>query len=375
MRPGRAVLSGQALFARIAPLAVRRHVPLLAIRLADLERIAWKEGRSEARRVQRRARELFASGVAARIREADLIAHDRSSETFAIALAARGRLGEGSLLPEDCRAALERAAAAFAALPFHVQTGWTLVSGARHDLSAELAIALERGLRERQRLDFFSPIAHEMRTPLTAIRGYLETLLEERTDAATMRRFLETARGETLRLGRLIDGMFAVSLLDAEPAGNGNPSQRRARTLPQGALDHAVAALLPTIRRRGIRLDRAQMPVTPVAANLDHLVQVFVNVVGNAVEHGRDGGSIAIEGERRGDAIEISVDDDGPGIPEREREAVFDFGYRTAHAGPGTGLGLAVVRRLLEHAGGSAWASSSSLGGARITIRLPIATG
>ena len=78
---------------------------------------------------------------------------------------------------------------------------------------------------------------------------------------------------------------------------------------------------------------------------------------------------MTIWGARLANDVEIGVDDDGPGIPADERESVFTFGYRARSAG--TGLGLAVVRRLLEHVGGSACATESPLGGARIVIRIP----
>jgi signal transduction histidine kinase len=340
---------------------------LLVVRLTELERVAWRDGRASARRLERRARELFLSNVAARMRRADLLAHDAHSEFFAIALAARRR-GRGTPLPADCRSALARAEESLQALSAATETGWTLMNATR-DFAANLRVALRRGESERQRLDFFSPIAHEMRTPLTAIRGYLETVLDESLDASTTRRFLETARGEALRLGRLIDGMFAVSLLDLE---YGAPKRERDETLPQTAVDRAIAALMPRVRERRANIECAVLPAVPVAATFDHLVQVFVNVIGNAVEHGKERGRVVIAGVQHGRALEITVDDDGPGIALGERDAVFDFGYRSpaAAASTGSGLGLAVVRRLLERTCGTIAATSSPLGGARFVIRL-----
>lgn len=362
----RRVLSGERLCARLAPALARGGVPLLVLRLNELERVAWRDGRASARRLERRAREAFASNVAARIRKGDLLAHDRHSEFFAIALAARRR-GRGATLPADCRGALARAAESLRTLPFGLETGWTLMRFPA-DFERDLRVALQRGETERQRLDFFSPIAHEMRAPLTAIRGYLETVLDESLDARQIRRFLETARGEALRLGRLIDGMFAVSLLDLE---YGNGRNERCGTIPQAAIDRAIAVLMPRIRERGASIECAPLPAVAVAATFDHLVQVFVNVIGNAVDHGLDRGRIVVAGAQQGPMLEITVDDNGPGIPPDERDAVFELGYRSAAAAStGTGLGLAVVRRLLERTCGSVAASGSPLGGTRIVIRL-----
>ncbi|MGH7684118.1 MAG: sensor histidine kinase, partial [Vulcanimicrobiaceae bacterium] len=216
--------------------------------------------------------------------------------------------------------------------------------------------------------DFFSPIAHEMRTPLTAIRGYLETVLGESLDASTTRRFLETARAEALRLGRLVDGMFAVSLLDLEYRAE---AKRSRGVLTQAAVDRAIAALMPRIRERGTNIECKPLPAVRVAATFDHLVQIFVNVLGNAIDHGAACGRVVISGVKQKRAIEITIDDDGPGIAAGEREAVFELGYRSpSAASTGSGLGLAVVRRLLERTCGSIVASASPLGGARFVIRL-----
>ena len=362
----RKLLSGERLCARLAPALAREGVPLLVLRLTELERVAWREGRASARRLERHAREAFLSNVAARIRRADLLAHDRHSQFFAIALAARRR-GRGAPMPADCRSALARAAESLRTLPVALETGWTLMRSSA-DFDGDLRVALQRGECERQRLDFFSPIAHEMRAPLTAIRGYLETVLEEPLDAPQLRRFLETARGEALRLGRLIDGMFAVSLLDLE---YGNATNKGGATMPQAAVDHAIAVLMPRIRERRASIECAPLPAVAVAATFDHLVQVFVNVIGNAIDHGLDCGRIVVAGVQQGRALEITVDDNGPGIPVNERDAVFQLGYRSAAAAStGTGLGLAVVRRLLERTCGSVAASGSPIGGTRIVIRL-----
>lgn len=363
----RRLLTGERLCARLAPALARGQIPLLVMRLTELERVAWREGRASARRLERRAREAFEANVSAKIRRTDLVAHDRHSQVFAIALAARRR-GRGAPLAEDCRRALARAATSLRTLSFGIETGWTLMRTAE-DLEGDLRVALQRGESERQRLDFFSPIAHEMRAPLTAIRGYLDTVLDESLDAAKARRFLETARGEALRLGRLIDGMFAVSLLDLDYGGSKSGARG---TIPQAAVDRAVAVLMPRIRERRTSIECEGLPALPVAATFDHLVQVFVNVIGNAIEHGLDCGRIVIAGVRQLRALEITVDDDGPGIPVAERDAVFELGYRSpaAAASTGTGLGLAVVRRLLERTCGSITASGSPLGGTRIVIRL-----
>ena len=220
-----------------------------------------------------------------------------------------------------------------------------------------------------RRLIRLEDMVHEMRTPLTAIRGYLETALDERLDAATSRRFLEVARNETMRLGRLIDGMVSVSLLDVDYRAG----PRSGGVMAQAALDRALDALVPRICERRTTIRRDAIPAMRVACAFDHLVQVFVNVIGNAIDHGGDSGTVQIAAEPHPRTLQIAVDDDGPGIPTELREAVFEFGYRAHSSGAqrsGSGLGLAVARRLLERTGGRIWATTSMLGGTRIVIQL-----
>jgi signal transduction histidine kinase len=368
--PVRRTLTANALAGRLAPVLERRHVPLLAIRVPELERVAWREGRTAARRLERRAREAFARIAVEGLRAGDLSAHDRNTEVFSIALTAPTRGGDDVALPDDCRAALARATSALSRLlSVPLESGWTLVTRAAggEGLGADLRAALERGARERQRYDFFSTVAHEMRAPLTAIRGYLETLLDEPLEERRRRRFVEIARGETLRLGRLIDGMFTISLLDADHAWEAQ-TQRGEATALRAATAAALAALGPRIIQRRARVAPPRLPHVGVAIACDHLVQVLVNVVGNALDHGREGVRVAIGGSKRGDAVRLWVDDDGPGVPASEREAIFTFGYRARSAG--SGLGLGVVRRLLERTGGDVYATDSELGGTRIVIGL-----
>ena len=368
----RRLLTAATLADRLSVLARDKHVPLLALRVADLERIAWREGRVCARRFERRAREAFARFAREGMRAADLPAHDWGSEIFAIALVASARRDGAAALPPDCRSTLTRTACALRRLvPLSLETGWTLVTGSVPDggtLEKVLQSALQRGELERQRYDFFAGVAHEMRTPLTAIRGYLETMLEKSVPPRHTRRFVEIARNETLRLGRLIDGMFEISLLDVD-AYRRNGTSGKNNAAIRTALDSALSALGPHIRERRAQITLGSIPQVNARIAPDHLVQILINVIGNALDHGREAGRIAIHvfGDAR--TMQVAIEDDGPGVPACERDAIFTFGYRARSSG--TGLGLALVRRLLERAGGEVYASDSSLGGVRIVISLP----
>jgi signal transduction histidine kinase len=348
-------------------------VPLLVVRLRDLERIAWREGRAAARSVERRSLRSFMQTASRALRATDILAHDDESEDFLAALISPNRRTGSVATPTDCRATLARLASAMeGAGGMRVETGWTVLHGAPADSRLTLAIesALERGARERERYAFFSIIGHELRTPLTSIRGYLETLLEEENlDPGTTRRFLEVARLEATRMGRLVDGMFDISMLDLRAESAYLESCELMETIGS-----ALNVLAPAAAERGTSLTQFAAPRYEVAVAYDRLIQIIINIVENAIKHGVDGGRIYVSATAL-DAryVEMRVDDDGPGIPADEREHVFTLARRGANArSRGSGLGLAVVRLMLERVGGEVDVTSSLLGGAQFRVRLPL---
>ncbi|MBD5605788.1 MAG: HAMP domain-containing histidine kinase [Candidatus Eremiobacteraeota bacterium] len=378
MRPrnaanGLAASDVAALATRLRAACADAPVPLLVVRVRDLERIAWREGRAAARALERRSLRTFVTTAARTLRSDDLLAHDVDREDFVAALVSRARAGAVAT-PGDCRAALARLASAMeCGGELEVETGWTMLASVGPDdrLVAAISSALERGARERERYAFFSTIGHELRTPLTSIRGYLETLLGEDLDAATTRRFLEIARDEALRLGRLVDGMFDVSMFDLRSG-----SARAESSALEDALEAAIAAVTPLAAASGARIVRLGSVAGDVAMDGDRLAQTLINVFENAIKHGRPGGvafvSVAASDER---FVDVRIDDDGPGIDPLERDDVFALGRRGASArGPGSGIGLAIVRLMLERIGGDIELGESAFGGARFTIRLPRAS-
>lgn len=361
-----------ALVRRLRSVSTTSPVPLLVVRLRDLERIAWREGRAAARAVERRSLRSFVEMARRSLRASDVLGHDDESEDFLAALISPTRHHGSVATPTDCRATLARLASAMeVAGGLRVETGWTLLEGVDGDTRLQRAIesALERGERERERYDFFSTIGHELRTPLTSIRGYLETLLEDDLDPATMRRFLEVARMEAMRMGRLVDGMFEVSMIDLR-AG----IQHGESCMLGASISAAIDAVAPIAAARRVDLARLASAAYEVAIDADRLTQILINIVENAIKHGREGGRVDVSVATL-DAryLEIRVDDDGPGVDRNEREAIFSLARRGANArARGNGLGLAVVRLMLERIGGEADVAESLLGGAQFRVRLPL---
>ena len=366
------MIDPQTLHERLEPIAAVTPIPLLALRVVELERVAWREGRPAAKRLERRAARALGDAARTTLRRRDILAHAQESDTFLAVLAAPTREGGASATAGDCRAALARLASRLEhALGSAIETGWTLLErGTERSIGACIAEALGRGSRERERFDFFSAIGHELRTPLSSIRGYLETLLDDRLEPAVQRRFVEIAYTESLRLGRLVEGMFEVSLLD-QSAFNG-----RATSDPHAGIATALGVVCPLAERRGTTIQTALAPCGPVEIATDRLVQVLINVLENAVKHGREAGKIVLALRCDGPRVaRIAVDDDGPGVSEDDRECIFEFLRRGRTVATGTGIGLAVVRMILERHGGSIDVGHSSLGGASFAMTIPIHEG
>jgi signal transduction histidine kinase len=343
-------------------------VPLLVFRLPALERTAWRRGLRAARSVERRAAQAFAAAAGRVLRVVDLTAHDGGSDAFVAALIGPARAGHRTAAPIDVRSALARIAAGIEARTrLEVETGWTRydVRSAR-GIEAALERALVRGAQERERYAFFSAVGHELRTPLASIRGYLETLLADDADAGTRRRFVKIAHGEALRLTRLLEGMFEISLLDLS-----RPLPARAGGRLDTALRGALDACASRAAERGVTLHAAPTGAHVTAIDGDRLTLVLINLIDNAIKHGRRNGraeiAARIDSPR---AITVTIDDDGPGIRPEERERVFALGERGPTAAAGSGIGLALVRLLLERAGGRVEIGSSPLGGARFAVTL-----
>jgi signal transduction histidine kinase len=358
-----------ALYKPIAAALDRGPVPLLALRLPEFERIAWRVGKRAALRLERTTIAAFVQSARSVLRVGDLNGHDPGSDVFAIAMTARSRESRGPS-PVDIRAVLERVAAAISLrCELRVETGWTMLSrlDPHADLERDISIALERGARERERYEFFSAIGHELRTPLTSIRGYLETLLDDETDPETARRFLETVRREALRMGRLLDGMLEFSLLDLSSEALAARSCDLASQLLA-----AYEVVRPQAQSRNVRVEVGASPQAAVAIDPDACLQLLVNLLDNAIKYGGDGGLVRIAARLHADEAIVSVDDDGPGIAPHERESIFGLRVRGASAGmrAGTGIGLAIVKMIAERAGGGIRVMESPLGGARFEITL-----
>jgi two-component system, OmpR family, phosphate regulon sensor histidine kinase PhoR len=220
--------------------------------------------------------------------------------------------------------------------------------------------------RRRLARAVLATVGHELRTPLTSIRGYIETLLEGEFDAPTARRFLETARRETLRLGRLVDGMLEFSMLDLSATA----SQAICNVVEQ--IRATVDLVAPMAAARRITIVCNVPPSAPARVDGDACVHALANLVENAVKYGRAGGTVHVSCHRGKHFVAIAVEDDGCGVAPGARETIFELGVRGDSSElPGNGIGLAVVKAIAERACGDVRVEPSSLGGARFVLRFP----
>jgi two-component system sensor histidine kinase GlrK len=224
---------------------------------------------------------------------------------------------------------------------------------------------------EQQKNRFLRQVSHELKTPLTALREGAELLSEEVVGKLTpeQREIAEILRHNSVELQKLIEDLLSFGA-----------SQFRKVTVDLGPVDvrEVIGRVAEdqrlAIRARGLTLDIAAEDVM-IPADSEKLRVVLDNLLSNAVKFSPPGGSIGIRARYDGDALEIDVTDQGPGVSPEERTRIFDPFYqgRQAGAGPlrGTGIGLSVVKEYVFAHGGSVEVVDSA-GGAHLRIRVPL---
>ncbi|HLZ28356.1 MAG TPA: ATP-binding protein [Chloroflexota bacterium] len=226
---------------------------------------------------------------------------------------------------------------------------------------------------DRLKSEFLTVVSHELQTPLTAIKGALELVLDDDTGqlSRVQRRFLETIDRNTTRLVGLVGDLLDLSRLEAgrvelEPQPLDTPS------LVRGAL--AAVSNLFEARGTDLRLDVPES-VPPILGDRRRVEQILTNLLANAAKYTPAGGIVEVAASSVNGHVSLSVTDTGPGVPEAERDIVFDKFYRGRHAQQqgeaGSGLGLAIVRSLVDLHGGSVRIEDGMPRGARFVVELP----
>ena len=226
----------------------------------------------------------------------------------------------------------------------------------------EQAVALRR--------EFTGNVSHEMKSPLQVIGGYAELMESGMVAPEDVPRFAGLIRSESQAMRELIDDVLSLSRLDERAEGSRVPidleglCRRSAQRLEAAASERGVSVRL--LLRRDIE----------VLGDPAMIEQMVYNLVSNAIKYNREGGLVLLQLESDAGSALISVEDEGPGIPEELRERVFERFFRVdasrSRDTGGTGLGLAIVKHVAESQGGSVAVGKSHLGGAAFTVRLPL---
>lgn len=279
-------------------------------------------------------------------------------------------------VPGETRATLAVTGGGDVALRVHLNP--VAISGGRGVLAAfEDLSALEQA--DAIRRDFVANVSHELRTPLTALVGFIETLKgPARDDAAARERFLSVMEAEAARMIRLVNDLLSLSRVEAEER------RRPADLVDLSAVLHkAVLAQTSAAQAAGVRLQLQGAEASlMVRGDADQLMQVFLNLVENAIKYGASGKTVDLRVQRmarepvlKGAAFQVEVADRGEGIDPIHLPRLTERFYRVdthrSRAQGGTGLGLAIVKHIVNRHRGRLKIESVPKKGSRFMVILP----
>ncbi len=232
----------------------------------------------------------------------------------------------------------------------------------------DMAAALEQSEQARRR--WVADISHELRTPLTVLRGELEALqdgIRPLTRAA-----VDSLFGDVMRLNRLTEDLYQLALSD-----QGALTYRKRLTDPVAILKEDLAALMPEFTKKQLSVQLIDNTPGPISlyADADRLSQLFRNLLNNSANYTDSSGRVQITVAKKANTLLIDIADSAPGVPEQERDKLFDRFYRvessrSRHHG-GAGLGLAICSNIVAAHNGVIQTRASALGGLAIHIEFP----
>jgi signal transduction histidine kinase len=226
-------------------------------------------------------------------------------------------------------------------------------------------------LLNRAKSEFVSIVSHEFRTPLTGIQGFSEMMRDEQLSMEEMREYAGDINKDVQRLNRMINEM-----LDLDRMESGRMTIHREAMDLNAVVDEAVDRVRPNAPNHTLTLE-LQRDLPQIQADRDRLTQVASNLLSNAVKYSPSGGRITVSTRADGDQLLFDVRDEGLGIPPGDLETIFERYSRVDSQAtkdiPGTGLGLPIVRQIVQLHGGRVWAESELGRGSVFHVALPLA--
>lgn len=228
---------------------------------------------------------------------------------------------------------------------------------------------------ERIRQDFVANVSHELRTPLSSIKGYAETLLEGALeDKKHAKEFIEIIYRDSERLSNLIDDILDLSKIES-----GKMEMSFAAADIRAIIQRTLSVLEKQASGKNIVFKINLKPGLPkVNGDETRLIQVFMNLIDNAIKYTPESGSITISASVENGSVRVDIQDTGIGIPEKDLSRIFERFYRVDKARArdqgGTGLGLSIVKHIVSSHGGQVWVVSELQKGSTFSFTIPVYT-
>jgi len=233
--------------------------------------------------------------------------------------------------------------------------------------------AKELAQLNRLKDEFLSTVSHELKTPLTTIKGFVSVILSGEVGPLNEQQlnFLTVVDQSVNRLSHLISDLLDLSRL------NGKVEMEFAVVSLSELVRNSVSNMLIKAKEKNVSLSTTvAKDLPPVYADIRWISQVVDNLVINAIKYSGPGAKVCVSGYDKGEVVVVCVTDNGPGIPGEEQKLIFDKFYRgkkSASQVPGTGLGLAISKSVVEKHGGSIWIESKLGAGSKFLFALPVA--
>lgn len=225
---------------------------------------------------------------------------------------------------------------------------------------------------ETIRSDFVANVSHELKTPLTSIKGFVETLLESALDdKENNRNFLRIIQDHAERLNNLVNDLLSLSYLESKDITlNKQDFDLRRKA------EEVILGFSSQLKKKGIEVKNELPAELSVKADKERMGQVLTNLFDNAIKFNKERGSIKIYGQKSDGKLKVVVEDSGIGIPEKDIPRIFERFYRVDKARSrelgGTGLGLSIVKHIVELHGGSVGVESAEGFGSKFWFTIPV---